>query len=100
METSLIKCLDYCKLPVLPKSYDGKSSWIRAIVLVEKNDGSSNYAIASNVFGTCKIEKDFGASAIITKVRYIYPFEYVEEPVPAPDKETPKPKKKTKSKSK
>ena len=79
-EKSLIECLAYCDLRDLPKEDNKEYVWIKAIALVAKSDGSSNYAyIIKDKNGKPKIKKDFGNIAAIKEIKDIYPFMLLDE---------------------
>ena len=79
-QISLTECLSLSRITELPKEWDGKKTWLKAIVKVTKCDNSCNYALADNN-GRNKpsIMRDFGNMARIVKVEGIYPTYYMSE---------------------
>lgn len=79
-QISLMECLSLSRMTELPKEWDGKKIWLKAIVRVLKCDNSCNYALAEND-GRNKpeIKRDFGNMARIVKIEAIYPTYYMSE---------------------
>lgn len=76
---SLINCLSWCSVRELPKEWDKKNVYIKAIAKVAKIDGSHSYvAIQKDKNGNDKIIKDFGQTAAIRKVEAVYPYLYLD----------------------
>lgn len=80
LEKSLLLALNDSHLSELPDSLKPTTRlWMRAIVLVEKRDGSKSYVLAeNNGDNTPNVVKDFGSISQIVKYKGIYPFYEVE----------------------
>lgn len=79
-EKTLIDCLAYLSLRSLPKKEDGENYWIRAVALIEKSDGTQNYAyVEKNDKLENRIVKDFGSISSIKRVVEYYPFSYLTQ---------------------
>ena len=79
-QISLTECLSLSRINELPKEWDGKKTWLKAIVKVTKCDNSCNYALAdNNGRNNPSIMRDFGNMARIVKVEGIYPTYYMSE---------------------
>ena len=77
---SLVDCLSICRINSLNKEWDGKKTWLKAIVRVKKCDNSVNYAIAENDGkNNASVIRDFGNMARIKKIEAIYPTYYLQE---------------------
>lgn len=79
-QISLMECMSLSRMTELPKEWDGKRIWLKAIVKVSKCDNSKNYALADND-GRNKpaIKRDFGNMARIVNIDAIYPTYYMSE---------------------
>lgn len=78
-EKSLIDVLSYCDLRDLPEEDKKEYVWVRAVVLVEKRDGTLNYAVAkANAIGDYSITKDFGSISSIVTVKQYFPYEFLD----------------------
>ena len=79
-QISLMECMSLSRMTELPKEWDGKRIWLKAIVKVSKCDNSKNYALAEND-GRNKpfIKRDFGNMARIVNIDAIYPTYYMAE---------------------
>lgn len=78
-EKSLIDVLSYCDLRDLPEEDKKEYVWVRAIALVEKRDGTLNYAVAkANAIGDYTITKDFGSISSIVTVKQYFPYEFLD----------------------
>lgn len=79
-QISLMECMSLSRMTELPKEWDGKRIWLKAIVKVSKCDNSKNYALAEND-GRNKpyILRDFGNCARIVSIDNIYPTYYLVE---------------------
>lgn len=79
-QISLMECMSLSRMTELPKEWDGKRIWLKAIVKVSKCDNSKNYALAENN-GRNKpsIMRDFGNMARIVSIDAIYPTYYMSE---------------------
>lgn len=78
-EKSLIDVLSYCDLRDLPEVDKKEYVWVRAVALVEKRDGTLNYAVAkANAIGDYSITKDFGSISSIVTVKQYFPYEFLD----------------------
>lgn len=78
-EKSLIDVLSYCDLRDLPEEDKKEYVWVRAVALVEKRDGTQNYAVAkANAIGDYSITKDFGSISTIVTVKQYFPYEFLD----------------------
>lgn len=78
-EKSLIDVLSYCDLRDLPDEDKKEYVWVRAVALVEKRDGTQNYAVAkANAIGDYSITKDFGSISAIVNVKQYFPYEFLD----------------------
>jgi hypothetical protein len=78
-EKSLIDVLSYCDLRDLPEADKKEYVWVRAVALVEKRDGTLNYAVAkANAIGDYAITKDFGSISSIVTVKQYFPYEFLD----------------------
>lgn len=78
-EKSLIDVLSYCDLRDLPEEDKKEYVWVRAVALVEKRDGTQNYAVAkANAIGDYSITKDFGSISTIVNVKQYFPYEFLD----------------------
>lgn len=78
-EKSLIDVLSFCDLRDLPEEDKKEYVWVRAIGLVEKNNGTQNYAVLTRNNNTdYSVTKDFGAISAIAKVKKVYPYEFLD----------------------
>lgn len=78
-EKSLIDVLSYCDLRDLPDEDKKEYVWVRAVALVEKRDGTQNYAVAkANAVGDYSITKDFGSISTIVNVKQYFPYEFLD----------------------
>lgn len=78
-EKSLIDVLSFCDLRKLPEEDQKEYVWVRAIALVEKRDGTLNYAVAkANAIGDYSITKDFGSISSIVAVKQYFPYEFLD----------------------
>lgn len=74
-DKTLIEALSYCDLNVVPEEDTKEYIWIKALALVKKADGSSNYAVCErDKESNPKIVKDFGSVAAIVKIEKFFPF--------------------------
>lgn len=76
-DISLQECLQNVGLKELPGEWsvmDG-NKWIRAIALVNKIGGISNYVLVVNNNGKTTITRDFGPSRMVTSIVSIHPYE-------------------------
>lgn len=79
-EQSLIDVLAYCDLRDLPKEDSKEFVWLKAIALVAKSDGSTNYAyLSKDLNGKPRVKKDFGNIAAIKEIKAVYPFMLLDE---------------------
>lgn len=79
-DKTLIEALSYCDLNVVPEEDTKEYIWIRALALVKKTDGSSNYAVCErDKEANPKIVKDFGSVAAIVKIEKFYPFTLLDK---------------------
>lgn len=81
-EFTLTDALMEARIAELPEEFvpgeDNGKTWVKAIVLVTKNNCSQNYAVAVNDGeGNPYVVKDFGSVASIVRVDKIYPFVYL-----------------------
>ena len=76
-----VEALNYMGLTELPQEWKKNSSkiWVKAIVLVMKNNGKKCYCVADNKEGEgARIIKDFGKSYGIVNIEAIYPTMYLD----------------------
>lgn len=79
-QISLMECMSLSRMTELPKEWDGKRIWLKAIVKVSKCDNSKNYALAENDGRNNPfIKRDFGNMARIVNIDAIYPTYYMAE---------------------
>lgn len=78
-EKSLIDALSFCDLRSLPEEDKKDFIWVRAIGLVEKNNGTQNYVVITKKnHNDYSVTKDFGSISSIVKVKKIYPYEFLD----------------------
>jgi hypothetical protein len=79
-EKSLLDVLSYCGLRELPEKDKKEYVWVHAVCLVEKRNGTKNYAVLRNGGENgCYICKDFGDISSIVKITSIYPYEFLNQ---------------------
>lgn len=78
---SLIKALSYCSLRELPEVDSGEHTWIKALALVTKNDGSNCYVAIEKDPKTLRnrVKKDFGGTGAIIEYNEFYPYIYLSQ---------------------
>lgn len=74
----LMKAMTDTGLRELPKVWDGKTPFIRAVAKVRKYDGSENFVLVKRIDGENRIIKDYGSICAIHSVLEYYPYEYLE----------------------
>ena len=75
---SLERALEWARLTGLPKEYDGKEIYIKALQRVVKQDGSSSFVAVRKVSADeDKIVKDFGKTSMIVARKEVYPYLYL-----------------------
>lgn len=78
-EKSLLDALSFCDLRQLPEEDKKEFIWVRALGLVEKVNGTSNYVVLrANSVTDYSIVKDFGSTAAIVRVVSVYPYEFLD----------------------
>jgi hypothetical protein len=78
-EKSLLDALSFCDLRQLPEEDKKEFIWVRALGLVEKVNGTSNYVVLrANSVTDYSIIKDFGSTAAIVRVTSVYPYEFLD----------------------
>lgn len=78
-EKSLLDALSFCDLRQLPEEDKKEFIWVRALGLVEKVNGTSNYVVLrANSVTDYSIVKDFGSTAAIVRVTSVYPYEFLD----------------------
>ncbi len=76
---SLERALEWARLTGLPKEYDGKEIYIKALQRVVKQDGSSSFvAVRKASADEDKIVKDFGKTSMIVARKEVYPYLYLD----------------------
>ena len=76
---SLERALEWARLTGLPKEYDGKEIYIKALQRVVKQDGSSSFVAVRKVSADeDKIVKDFGKTSMIVARKEVYPYLYLD----------------------
>jgi hypothetical protein len=78
MELNLEECLKAAGIAVLPAVADSSNekTWVQAVALVKKVDGTKNYAIVRRVAdgGSPELRRDFGRQAAISEIVEVYPY--------------------------
>jgi hypothetical protein len=81
LDISKQKAIEEAGLTAMPEllTKDKKIIWLKAIVLVKKINGITNYALADSDGGPdIYLKKDFGRPAAILEIAEIYPYEFFE----------------------
>ena len=73
--------MSFAKVAEMPAELEeGRTDWVKALVLVRKYNGRENYALAINEGGAMpSVVKDFGSSCGIQSVLRIYPYAFLAE---------------------
>ena len=73
--------MSFAKVAEMPAELEeGRTDWVKALVLVRKYNGRENYALAINEGGAMpSVVKDFGSSCGIQSVLRIYPYAFLSE---------------------
>lgn len=81
LELTLSEALSFAKVAEMPAELEeGRTDWVKALVLVRKYNGRENYALAINEGGAMpSVVKDFGSSCGIQSVLRIYPYAFLAE---------------------